>query len=98
MVRNETDEPGGSEIMSVSDPGFLKNAGGVLTKDGRLLCLKCFREDLFPFQRRKGHLESRIGPIVEGSGLKDIGVIITQTDVEVDDLTHLCDKCGGEIK
>ena len=85
-------------IMHMDEEGFLKDAKGILMKNGRFFCSKCFRENPRPVQPHKRHLEARIGPVEEVHHLTDVGVVITETDLGTDDSAYMCDKCGEGIR
>lgn len=84
--------------MSTEDSEHRKDVKGILMKNGRLFCLRCFGKNLPSVLWRQRHLETRIGPTVELPRLRDMGLVITQTDVEADDTGYICDKCGQKIK
>lgn len=84
--------------MSMTETEFLKDAKGILMKNGRFLCLKCFRESPLSPQIRRRHLEARIGHMGGVSHLKDVGVVVSETDLETDDTLYICDKCGEEVR
>jgi hypothetical protein len=73
--------------QSVIDLEFFEDARGVLRDHGRVLCMKCIAEDL-----------SRIGPVNDESLPREVGRVITKTDLETEGSVYTCDKCGEEIR
>jgi len=72
--------------MSVIELGFFEDARGVLRDHGRVLCMKCISEDL-----------PRTGPLNDESLPREVGRVITKTDLETEGSVYTCDKCGEEI-
>ena len=74
-----------------------KDVKGILMNDGRLFCLKCFRQNPPSMFRRKRYLESRIGSVAEVSPRRDVGLLVTVIDLQANDIGRFCDKCGEKI-